>query len=60
MQDKIIGQDEIIEEVERIREEIARRYDFDIDRIFQAAKNRSVERKEKERHQHKEKAKSSA
>lgn len=41
--------DEIIEEVERVREEIARRHDFDIDRIFQAAKERSSKRKESER-----------
>ena len=53
-------QDEIIEEVERVREEIARRYDFDIDRIFRAAKDRSAERQEEERREHKEKAKSSA
>jgi hypothetical protein len=38
--------DEIIEEVERVREEIARRHDFDIDRIFQAAKERSAKREE--------------
>jgi hypothetical protein len=37
--------DEIIEEVERVREEIARRHDYDIDRIFQAARERSAERK---------------
>jgi hypothetical protein len=37
--------DEIIEEVERVREEIARRHDYDIDRIFQAAKERSAKRK---------------
>ena len=36
--------DEIIEEVERVREEIARRHDYDIDRIFQAAKERSAKR----------------
>ena len=41
-------QDEIIAEVERVREEIARRHDFDIDRIFQAAKDRSAERREAE------------
>jgi len=38
--------DEVIEEIERVREEIARRHDYDIDRIFQAAKKRSAERKE--------------
>jgi len=38
--------DEIIEEVERVREKIARRHNYDIDRIFQAAKERSAERKE--------------
>ena len=37
--------DEIIEEVERVREEIARRHGYDIDRIFQAAKERSAKRK---------------
>ena len=41
-------QDEIIEEVERIREEIARRHDFDIDRIFQTAKDRRAKRQEAE------------
>lgn len=41
--------DEIIEEVERVREEIARRHDFDIDRIFQAAKERSAKREEAKR-----------
>lgn len=41
--------DEIIKEVERVREEIARRHDFDIDRIFRAAKERSAKRKEAER-----------
>jgi hypothetical protein len=41
--------DEIIEEVERVREEIARRHDFDIDRIFQAAKERRVKRREAKR-----------
>ena len=39
--------DEIIEEVERVREEIARRHDYDIDRIFQAAKERSAKRKKR-------------
>ena len=41
--------DEIIEEVERVREEIARRHDFDIDRIFQAAKEQSSKRKKSKR-----------
>jgi hypothetical protein len=41
--------DEIIEEVERVREEIARRHDYDIDRIFQAAKERSAKRTETEK-----------
>lgn len=40
--------DEIIEEVERVREEIARRHDFDIDRIFQAAKERKREEAKRE------------
>ena len=40
--------DEIIEEVERVREEIARRHDYDIDRIFQAVKERSAKRKKEE------------
>jgi len=44
--------DEIIEEVERVREEIARRHDFDIDRIFQAAKERSAKRREAKREEH--------
>jgi hypothetical protein len=41
--------DEIIEEVERVREDMARRHNYDIDRIFQAAKERSEKRKEAER-----------
>lgn len=44
-------QDEIIAEVERVREEIARRHDYDIDRIFRAARDRSAERKESEQRQ---------
>jgi hypothetical protein len=41
--------DEIIEEVGRVLEEIARRHDFDIDRIFQAAKKRSAKPREAKR-----------
>lgn len=51
-------QDEIIEEVERVREEIARRHNFDIDRIFQEAKDRSAKRQEAERRQNESQQKS--
>ena len=38
--------DEIIEEVGRVWEKIAPRHDYDIDRIFQAVKERSAKRRQ--------------
>jgi hypothetical protein len=49
MQSEKIARDEIIEEVERVREEIARRYDFDVDRIFEAVKERSAMREKEQK-----------
>jgi len=49
MQNEKIARDEIIEEVERVREEIARRYDFDVDRIFEAVKERSAMREKEQK-----------
>lgn len=40
--------DDIIEEVEKTREEIARRYDFDVKKIFRQAKKRAAERRKQE------------